>query len=101
MNPLAIAAALLAEPPALIFDESLNGLDPRGARLVRAALQERAEQGAAVLITGHVLETMERLCTRILLLHKGRIVRDIGSEELLEHQKAGMSLEQIYLDATA
>jgi len=97
---LAIAAALLADPPALIFDESLNGLDPRGARLVRAALQERAAAGSAVLITGHVLETMERLCSRILLLHNGRIVRDIGSAELQDYHGSGMSLEQVYLDST-
>ncbi|MEC8023764.1 MAG: ABC transporter ATP-binding protein [Myxococcota bacterium] len=98
---LAIAAALLPKPPALIFDESLNGLDPRGARLVRGALRERAAAGAAILITGHVLETMERLCTRILLLHEGRITRDISEAELTECRETGVSLEQLYLDSTA
>ena len=98
---LAIAAALLPTPPALIFDESLNGLDPRGARLVRGALRDRATAGAAILITGHVLETMERLCTRILLLHEGRITRDISEAELIECRATGVSLEQLYLDSTA
>ena len=98
---LAIAAALLPGPPALIFDESLNGLDPRGARLVRGALRDRAAAGAAILITGHVLETMERLCTRILLLHEGRITRDISEAELTECRETGVGLEQLYLDSTA
>jgi len=98
---LAIAAALLPEPPALILDESLNGLDPRGARLVKAALRSRRDAGAAILMTGHFLETMESLCSRVLLLHRGRIAENLDSEKLAALRGQGRTLEDVFLEATA
>ena len=98
---LALAAAFLGEPPALVLDESLNGLDPRGARMVREALEKRRQAGAAVLITGHVLETLERMCTRVALLHEGRIVIDMGKEAIAGLGAEGRTLEDVFLEATA
>lgn len=95
---LAIASAFVGNPPALILDESLNGLDPRGAKIVRDNLEERRQAGAAILITGHVLETMEALCTRIALLHGGRIVLNLTAQEIVQ---SGQSLEALYLENTA
>jgi ABC-2 type transport system ATP-binding protein len=97
---LAIAAALIGDPPALVFDESLNGLDPRGVRFVREVLKSRQEAGAAILIAGHFLETMERLCTRIALLHEGRIAVDLDRSELDRLRAEGRTLEDVYLEAT-
>ncbi len=97
---LAIAAALIGEPAALVLDESLNGLDPRGARLVREVLTERRSQGAAILITGHVLETLERLCTRVVLLHAGRVAVDLGRPQMDALAARGESLEDVFLRAT-
>jgi ABC-2 type transport system ATP-binding protein len=98
---LAIAAALLPSPPALILDESLNGLDPRGARLVKEALQSRREAGAAILMTGHFLETMETLCTRVLLLHEGKIARNLDTAALAALRTEGRTLEDVFLETTA
>ena len=95
---LAIAAAFVGNPPALVLDESLNGLDPRGARIVRDNLEKRRQEGAAILMTGHVLETMETLCTRIALLHKGQIVLNMSIEEI---RASGKSLESLYMETTA
>ncbi len=97
---LAIAAALLGEPPALIMDESFNGLDPRGARLMREVLEARRAAGAAILLTGHFLETIQKICTRVALLHKGRIAIDIGREEMQALEAKGRSLEDVFLEAT-
>lgn len=98
---LAIAAALIGDPKALILDESLNGLDPRGARLMKESLEARRASGTAILITGHFLETMERLCTRVALLHQATIVLDKTRAELNETIAAGRSLEDLFLEATA
>lgn len=97
---LAIAAALIGDVKALILDESLNGLDPRGANLVKEVLARRLEAGTAILITGHFLETMERLCTRVALLHEGRIAVDLGTEDLAQLAGEGRTLEQVFLDVT-
>lgn len=95
---LAIASALIGDPPVLILDESLNGLDPRGARLLKETLEERRAAGTAILLTGHYLETMEQLCTRVALLHKGQIARTMTREEL---EASPSSLEDIFLEVTS
>jgi len=97
---LAVAASFIGDPKALVLDESLNGLDPRGARLVRERLEARREAGAAILITGHVLATMETLCTRVALLHQGTIVLDVDREEIIALKSRGRTLEDVYLEAT-
>ncbi|MFT7621423.1 MAG: ABC-2 type transport system ATP-binding protein [Myxococcota bacterium] len=98
---LAFAAALIGDVRALILDESLNGLDPRGVRIVREAVEERRAAGTAVLLTGHFLATMERLCTRIALLHGGRIVQDLSRQELDGLEGQGRTLEDVFLEGTA
>ena len=98
---LALAAAFVGSPPALVLDESLNGLDPRGARLVRDALEERRKLGTAVLITGHVLETFEKMCTRVALLHDGRIALDLTRHDIDDLTIRGRTLEDVFLEATA
>ena len=98
---LAIAAALIGDPRALVLDESLNGLDPRGARLMKEALEERRAAGTAILMTGHFLETMERVCTRVALLHDGKIAADISRAEMEQLARDGRSLEDVFLEVTA
>jgi ABC-2 type transport system ATP-binding protein len=100
LRRLAIAAAFIGKPPALVLDESLNGLDPRGARIVRQALEDRRATGAAIILTGHVLETLERMCTRVVLLHEGRIALDVTKAEIAELIQSGRTLEDLFLEAT-
>ena len=69
----ALAAALVSAPPALILDEALNGLDPPSSARIRAILHARADAGAAVLLSTHVLEIAESFATRVLVLEKGRL----------------------------
>lgn len=95
---LALAAALVGSPPALVLDEPLNGLDPKGVRLVRATLLERAAQGAAVLVTGHFLETLERISSRVVLIEAGTVARDLDRAALDALGAAGRTLEDVFLE---
>lgn len=73
---LAVVAALLGEPPLLLLDEVLNGLDPLAAFALKEELRRRADAGAAVLLATHGLETAERFLDRAVLLLDGRIAAD-------------------------
>jgi ABC-2 type transport system ATP-binding protein len=77
----ALAAAMVSHPPVLLLDEALNGLDPPSARRVREALRARCREGAAVLLSTHVLETLERYADRVVMLAHGRVVGDLRVSE--------------------
>ncbi len=72
----ALAAAVLSKPPVLVFDEALNGLDPPSAARVKEHLTDLCSEGCAVLLSTHVLETVERIAHRVVMLAHGRIVAD-------------------------
>ncbi len=84
---VAIAAALVAHPPVLVFDEALNGLDPPSALAIAEELGRRAAAGAAVLISTHVIDLVPRIADRVVVLRAGRVdaefrVSDLGPEGL-------------------
>jgi ABC-2 type transport system ATP-binding protein len=82
-----IAAALLHDPKLLIFDEPLSGLDVDSARLFKDILRELAASGKAVLYISHVLETVERICDRVVVLAKGKVLADATPGELIALMK--------------
>jgi ABC-2 type transport system ATP-binding protein len=95
----ALAAAVVGKPPVLVLDEALNGLDPPSAARVKGELRAYCDQGGAVLLSTHVLETVERVADRVVMLAHGRVVADervadIGEEglERLFLEKIGESL---------
>ena len=69
---VAICCGYLHEPRAILLDEPLTGLDPRGIRTMKASVRERAAAGAAVVVSSHLLALVEDLCTHLLILHRGR-----------------------------
>src|SRR6202522_2388609 len=77
-----IAAALLHDPKLLVFDEPLSGLDVVSARLFKDLLQELAAQGKGILYISHVLEVVEVVCDRVIVIAKGRILADAPPSEL-------------------
>jgi len=77
-----IAAALLHNPRLLIFDEPLSGLDVVSTRLFKDLLDLLAAQGKAILYISHVLETVEQVCSRVIVIAKGRLVADAALSEL-------------------
>jgi len=79
-----IAAALMHNPTLLIFDEPLSGLDVVSARLFKDLLPVLAAEGKAILYISHVLETVEQVCSRVIVIAKGKIVADAPPSELTQ-----------------
>jgi ABC-2 type transport system ATP-binding protein len=100
---LSICCGYLHDPQAILFDEPLTGLDPQGIRVFKRSLQERAAQGAAVMISSHLLAMVEDLCTHVLILDRG-VQRFFGPIDSLrasfELVDAAASLEDIFFAAT-
>jgi ABC-2 type transport system ATP-binding protein len=94
-----IAAALLHDPSVIFLDEPLTGLDVESAVLVKKLLASLAAEGRTVLYSSHVLDVVERICTRVLIIDKGTLVAD-GSPEALKARTQGTSLEAVFRDLT-
>jgi len=98
---VAIIAALLHEPHLLILDEPLIGLDARSSRILKELVTYHARKGGAVIFSTHIMEVAEKLCTRVGIINKGRIVGEGTVDELRRLvQKAEGSLEDIFLKVT-
>jgi ABC-2 type transport system ATP-binding protein len=90
-----IAAALLHDPKLLVFDEPLSGLDVISARLFKDLLQQLASQGKGILYISHVLEVVEVVCDRVIVIAKGRILADAPPSEL-KRSLALANLESVF-----
>jgi len=90
-----IAAALMHDPRLLIFDEPLSGLDVASARLFKDLMSSLAAQGKAVLYISHVLETVEQVCSRVIVIARGRIQADAPPSELTTLMKLP-NLESVF-----
>ena len=96
-----IACGLLHEPKALLFDEPLTGLDPLGIRHMKSTIVARGRAGGAVLVSSHLLHLVEEICTRVVIIDRGRKVADGTIGEISVAAAAeGSSLEQIFLKVT-
>ena len=98
---VAIACGLLHEPKALLFDEPLTGLDPLGIRHMKTTIVARGRAGAAIIVSSHLLHLVEEICTRVVIIDRGRKVADGTIAELATHASEGSTLEQIFLKVTA
>jgi ABC-2 type transport system ATP-binding protein len=90
-----LAAALLHDPKLLIFDEPLSGLDVVSARMFKDLLELLAAQGKAVLYISHVLEVVEQICSRVIVIAKGRILADAAPSDLTKLMKLP-NLESVF-----
>jgi ABC-2 type transport system ATP-binding protein len=77
-----LAAALLHNPDLVLLDEPFSGLDVNSALVLRSVIRELAARGKVVLFSSHELETVERVCSRVVILHKGRVVANDSIEQL-------------------
>jgi ABC-2 type transport system ATP-binding protein len=95
-----LAAALLHDPPILILDEPLAGLDPPSARRVKDLLRGLVQRGRTIFLSTHVLEVAERLCDRVGILDRGKLVAVGSPRELLGAAPGSATLEEVFLRLT-
>jgi ABC-2 type transport system ATP-binding protein len=98
-----IACGLVRDATTLLFDEPLTGLDPIGIRKMRETIQARARAGASILLSSHLLHLVEEVCSRVIIMDRGRKVADGAVSELAARAdiaEAGSNLEQIFLHVT-
>jgi ABC-2 type transport system ATP-binding protein len=91
-------AAVLHRPAALLCDEALEGFDAPSAIEAKAELRALARGGSAILFSSHVTETVERLCDRVVLLHDGRVAREMSRAEWGAPEEEHSLLERAFLD---
>ncbi len=95
---VAMAAALIHRPRLFLMDEPFEGVDAVGARLMKDILVEQVRHGATVFLTSHVLEVVERLCDRVAIINRGKIVTQGTMAELRARESEGSStLEDIFV----
>ena len=81
---LGIAAALLGDPPILVFDEPLNGLDPEGIVWIRSLMRRMAAEGRAVLMSSHLMSEMELTADHLIVIGRGRLIADTTMKDFIE-----------------
>lgn len=91
---LAVISALIRAPKLLILDEPFVGLDPQAAFVLKGFLREVCEAGGAVIFSTHVLEVAEKLCSRIAIVQKGKLVKMGDTADVVGDE----SLEQVFLE---
>jgi ABC-2 type transport system ATP-binding protein len=90
-----IAAALIHRPDVLFLDEPLDGLDANAAMIVKELLKKLAAQGKTVLFCSHILEVVERICTRIVVINNGQQIAE-GTSEAIARETGTRSLEEAF-----
>ena len=99
---VAIACGLVHDPKVLLFDEPLTGLDPLGIRHMKETIVRRGKAGAAVMVSSHLLHLVEEICTRIMIIDRGKKVVEGTMADLEAHaETAGSNLEEIFLKVTS
>jgi ABC-2 type transport system ATP-binding protein len=98
---LVMCAAFLHRPRAVLVDEPMVGLDPRGARLIKQVFRHMSGKGVAILMSTHTLEVAEEMCDRISIIHKGRIIAQGTVDELRTMADSpGEQLTPVFLKLT-
>jgi len=96
---VAFAAALIHRPRVIFLDEPFNGIDPVSVRAIRNVLRQLTEHGTTIFFTTHVMEVVERLCTRVAIISRGKIVGEGSLAELRAKAETGgdATLEDIFM----
>jgi ABC-2 type transport system ATP-binding protein len=100
---VAICCGYLHEPRAILLDEPLTGLDPRGIRTMQESIRLRAGRGTAIMVSSHLLSLVQDLCTTILILHKGRMLVHGSLADLrrrVDEEGGNDSLEELFFRLT-
>ncbi|QNA76988.1 ATP-binding cassette domain-containing protein [Streptomyces sp. So13.3] len=99
---LGIAGALLGDPPVLLFDEPLNGLDPEGVLWVRGLFRRLASEGRTVFVSSHMMGEMEHTADHLIVIGQGRLIADQSLEDFSARSTGtGVTVQTPELDALA
>jgi len=94
---ISISAAMIGTPEILLLDEATNGLDPESSFKFKNYLREFCERGGTVLFSSHIIETVEHLCDRLIILHRGRVLREMQRGDWQGLRQRGSSLEREFI----
>ena len=97
---IVIMGVLLHNPSVWILDEPLTGLDPKSSYLLKEMMKAHTEQGNTVFFSTHVLEVAEKICDKVVIINKGKILFSGAMDEMREHFKCNDSLEEMFLEMT-
>ncbi|MBX7074169.1 MAG: ATP-binding cassette domain-containing protein [Pirellulales bacterium] len=92
---VSIARAIVHDPPVLVFDEPTNGLDVLVSRALLRTVQELSDHGKCVIFSTHIMREVEKLCDRVAIMHRGRILAE-GSLDTLRDQHSEADLEELF-----
>jgi ABC-2 type transport system ATP-binding protein len=98
---VALAAAILHRPQVLFLDEPFEGIDPVSSRVIRDILRELTQRGTTIFFSSHIMEVVERLCTRVGIINQGVLVAEGTLQELRERASGDdkdATLEDIFLN---
>jgi ABC-2 type transport system ATP-binding protein len=96
---IVLIAALLPAPHVMVLDEPMVGLDPRASHHLKQLMREHCDQGKTLFFSTHIMEVAEKLCDRIGIINKGKLIA-CGTMEELKRLSEDMSLENIFLELT-
>ena len=91
---LAIISALIHDPKLILMDEPFVGLDPQSAHVLKEQMRNICDRGGAIFFSTHVLEVAEKLCDKVAIIKKGKLIRSGSMEEV----KGDESLESVFLE---
>jgi len=97
---IVLMAAFLPEPQVIVLDEPLVGLDPRAAHELKEAMREHCRRGGTLFFSTHIMEVAEKLCDRVGIIHRGKLVACGTLPELRARAGSDQSLEGIFLEVT-
>jgi len=84
---LAIASCLIGNPPVLVFDEPTNGLDPAGIAEIRQMIRDLAKEGKTIILASHLLDEVEKVCTHVAILQRGKLITAGNVNEVLVNEE--------------
>lgn len=96
---ITVIAALVHDPDVWILDEPMTGLDPQSSYSLKVLMREHADKGKVVFFSSHVLEVVEKICDKVAIIDKGKLITVCDMSELKE-KKENLSLEELFLNLT-
>jgi len=96
-----VIAAMIVKPKVFVMDEPMAGMDPEAQHVFKVEIRKTVEEGATAIISSHLLDMMERFCTRVGIIDKGRLILEGSIDEIKKVAAGSESLEEVFLKVTS